>query len=363
MIPAATMVAAGVYVVARLFPLFLAAPAALTVLAVMASITMLLGALAAMAQADIKRVLAWSTVSQIGYMTGALAVGAPGAALFHLLTHAAFKALLFLAAGAVIHAVGSNLMADMGGLRKAMPLTFWSMTIGLAALVGLPPFAGFWSKDGVLAAAQHGQGPATYLVWIAAAITVALTGWYATRLWLRTFFGAARSKVPAHEPPLAMLLPVVLLAVPSALLGFAALVPGFAHRLGSESLFHLDPSALVPFALAAGGVMVAWRIWRAMPAADPARVLRRRETLANAFYLDAVQDALVTRPIQALAGLVRRADESAVDGVVESTGRGALGLGGALASVHRAALPRAATAALAGAVIFGAAAAAWLGLT
>src|SRR6185437_681434 len=153
LIHAATMVAAGVYVVARLFPLFERSPAALTVLAVVAAITMLLGGLAAMAQADIKRVLAWSTVSQLGYMTGALAVGARDAALFHLLTHAAFKALLFLAAGAVIHAVGSNLMDVMGGLRTRMPATFWSMTIGLGALVGIPPLAGFFSKESVLGAA------------------------------------------------------------------------------------------------------------------------------------------------------------------------------------------------------------------
>lgn len=163
LIHAATMVAAGVYAVTRLYPLFEAAPVALTVLGVLASITLLLGALAATAQDDIKRVLAWSTVSQIGYMTGALAVGAPGAALFHLLTHAAFKALLFLAAGAVIHAVGTTLMSRMGGLRRGMPVTFWCTVVGLGALAGLPPLAGFWSKDGVLAAAQaaalDGEGP------------------------------------------------------------------------------------------------------------------------------------------------------------------------------------------------------------
>ncbi|RQX19423.1 NADH-quinone oxidoreductase subunit L, partial [Micromonospora chalcea] len=163
LIHAATMVAAGVYAVARLFPLFERAPAALAVLGVMAAITMLLGAFAATAQDDIKRVLAWSTVSQIGYMTGALAVGAPAAALFHLLTHAAFKALLFLAAGAVIHAVGTTLMSRMGGLRTAMPVTFWCTVVGLGALAGVPPLAGFWSKDGVLAAAEaaalDGAGP------------------------------------------------------------------------------------------------------------------------------------------------------------------------------------------------------------
>src|SRR5690606_11529315 len=147
LIHAATMVAAGIYVVARLYPLFLASATAMAVLAVVAAVTMLLGALAATAQDDIKRVLAWSTVSQIAYMAGALSIGASAAALFHLLTHAAFKALLFLAAGSVIHAVGTNLMSRMGGLRRSMPVTFWSMTIGLGALIGVPPLAGFWSKE------------------------------------------------------------------------------------------------------------------------------------------------------------------------------------------------------------------------
>ncbi|MEV1147476.1 NADH-quinone oxidoreductase subunit L, partial [Micromonospora sp. NPDC049799] len=164
LIHAATMVAAGVYAVTRLWPLFEAAPAALAVLGVLASVTLLLGALAATAQDDLKRVLAWSTVSQIGYMTGALAVGSPPAALFHLLTHAAFKALLFLAAGAVIHAVGTTLTSRMGGLRHTMPVTFWCTVVGLGALAGVPPLSGFWSKDGVLAAAEdaalHGAGPA-----------------------------------------------------------------------------------------------------------------------------------------------------------------------------------------------------------
>ncbi|MFJ6953801.1 NADH-quinone oxidoreductase subunit 5 family protein, partial [Micromonospora aurantiaca (nom. illeg.)] len=219
LIHAATMVAAGVYAVARLFPLFERAPAALAVLGVMAAITMLLGAFAATAQDDIKRVLAWSTVSQIGYMTGALAVGAPAAALFHLLTHAAFKALLFLAAGAVIHAVGTTLMSRMGGLRTAMPVTFWCMVVGLGALAGVPPLSGFWSKDGVLAAAEaaalDGAGPTAawvgWLVWLAGLVGVAVTAWYATRLLLRTFLGRTRTPLlRPHDPPELLRWPVLL---------------------------------------------------------------------------------------------------------------------------------------------------------
>ena len=361
LIHAATMVAAGVYVVARLFPLFLAAPAALDTLAVMAAITMLLGALVALAQDDIKRVLAWSTVSQLAYMMGALAVGAKAAALFHLLTHAAFKALLFLAAGSVIHAVGTNLMSGMGGLRRGMPTTFVCMTVGLGALVGLPPLAGFWSKEEILHVAVGGAGWRSLLVYGAGLATVFVTACYATRLWLRTFFGQPRTAAHGHEPPAVMSWPVVLLAVPSALLGFAGLAPAFAHALGAEDAFALGPEAVVPvlwIALAFAGV---WWIWRRQPEADPVRVLGPlRPALANAFYLDAVQDALVVRPVTVVARVVRRLDESGVDGAVEATGRGTVGLGGLAARLHRAALPRAVTAVLGGAALLGLAAVAIL---
>nr|WP_239152480.1 NADH-quinone oxidoreductase subunit L [Virgisporangium aurantiacum] len=397
LIHAATMVAAGVYVVAQLFPLFEGSDTALTVLAVMAAITMLLGALAALAQTDIKRVLAWSTVSQLGYMTGALAVHAPGTALFHLFTHAAFKALLFLAAGAVIHAVGSNLIAVTGGLRGTMPATFLATTAGLAALAGLPPFSGFFSKEAVLASAAHEGGGAGWLVYGAGAVTVLLTGWYAARLWLRVFLGAPRTDAArnAHEPPGAMRWPVLLLAVPATLLGFAALSDGFVDRLGpgTEEVGHFGAALAVPLLLALAGAGLAALMWRRtdavpnapasagagpgaseappslvapvapLPAllspgdagarADPADLLPARDTLAAAFYLDAVQDALVTRPVLALARWVKRGDEAVVDGAVNGSGATAVRAGGLLALMHRASVPRAAGAALAGAVLLG----------
>jgi NADH-quinone oxidoreductase subunit L len=354
LIHAATMVAAGVYVGARLYPLFEGAPVALAVLAVMASITMLLGAAAALAQDDIKRVLAWSTVSQLGFMTGALAVGAPTAALFHLFTHAAFKALLFLAAGALIHAVGSNLFSAMGGLRGSMPATFVATTVGLGALAGLPPLAGFWSKESILAAALH---DGAWLVYGAGAVTVALTGWYAMRLWLLAFFGPVR--VHGHDPPPAMLWPVLILAVASAGLGVLALRPRwmtFAGQVVPDDLGHLDTAALLPLALALAGAGVAWAMWRRAAGADPALALPGRATLAAAFHLDAVQDTLITRPVLALARAVRAADETAVDGAVVGTGRTALTAGGLLARAHRAALPRAAAFAIAGVLLLGIAA-------
>jgi NADH-quinone oxidoreductase subunit L len=364
LIHAATMVAAGVYVVTRLYPLFLGVPATLAVLGVIAAVTMLLGALAACAQDDLKRVLAWSTVSQIGYMSGALAVGAAPVALFHLLTHAAFKALLFLGAGLVIHAVGTNSMARMGGLRRPLPVTFWCLTIGLAALAGVPPFAGFWSKDAILAAAEQaraGTGPVAgwvgWLVWISGLATALVTAWYATRLWLRTFFGAYRGTDHLHEPGGLMRWPVLLLAIPAALLGLAGLDAGFGRQLGGTGLAHVDALTVLPLLAVVVGAGLAWWLWRREAQQgrldpDPADALGRvRPVLAHAGYFDAVQDALVVRPVVALASAMRRADESIVDGAVTSTGRGTLGLGAVVVRLHRAALPRAATAVLGGALL------------
>jgi len=341
LIHAATMVAAGIYVVTRLYPVFTGA--VLAVLGVMAAITILLGALAATAQDDIKRVLAWSTVSQIGYMAGALAVGSPPAALFHLLTHAAFKALLFLAAGCVIHAVGSNLMSRMGGLRREMPVTFWSFAIGLGALAGLPPLAGFWSKEGIINAAHHGPVAAPewvgWVVWLAALGGVAITACYATRLLRGTFFGAARTH--GHEAPPLMRWPVALLAIPSALLGLAIFWPAFRSDLGLAEA-HFDAWVLLPLALLAAGAAVGWRGVPTVPA------------FARAFWLDEVQHFLVVRPAYALARAVRLGDEAGVDGAVEGTGRAATRLGRRLATAHRSGLPRAATAVLAAAVLLAA---------
>jgi NADH-quinone oxidoreductase subunit L len=380
LIHAATMVAAGVYVVARLYPVIAAAPATLAVLGVLGAVTLLLGAFAAIAQDDIKRVLAWSTVSQLGYMAGALAVGSTVAALFHLLTHAAFKALLFLAAGCVIHAVGTNLISAMGGLRRAVPVAFWGTVIGLAALAGVPPLSGFWSKEGVLAAAERateGTGPTpawvAWLVWLSGLLGVALTAAYATRLLVRTFLGESRiSGQSVRETPAAMRWPVLLLAVPSAALGFAALGDGFGARLAALAgdrqaggdlvdsdvihgdLVHFGPTTLLPLALLAFGAgWVVW-LWRRDPAADPARALGPLTPAAvHALWIDDLQRALVVRPVRALARGVRRLDETVVDGAVEATGRGSVALGNLLAAAHRARLPRAVTAVLTGAVLVG----------
>jgi len=342
LIHAATMVAAGVFVVARLFPAFAAAPDTLAVLAVIAAITMLGGALAALAQDDIKRVLAWSTVSQLAYMFGALAVVAPAAAMFHLLTHAAFKALLFLAAGAVIHVVGSNLMSEMGGLRRQTSTAFWTMTIGLAALAGVPPLAGFFSKESVLTAAEHAalgeeRVPAWtgWLVLIAALATVAVTAAYAARLWLRTFLGPPRADAEPHATPAAMRWSLVVLAVPTVGLGLIGLSGSWLPAwVGLPESGALAPSAVtvgLSLLLVAGGALTMYAVWRQAPAADPARALGPlRRVFEQGFHVDAAYDALVVRPVVAMARSVVRIDDGVVDAAVEGTGGGARRLGGVL---------------------------------
>jgi NADH-quinone oxidoreductase subunit L len=176
-------------------------------------------------------------------------------------------------------------------------------------------------------------------------------------VWLRTFFGPARRDGHPHEAGPVMLVPVVLLAVPAALLGLAGLAAGFAHRLGGTDLVRLNAATLPPLACLVAGVLLAWALWRRDPASDPALFLgRAAPVLANAFYLDAVQYAAVVRPVRRLAALVRRADESIVDGAVESAGRRAVDLGEAVSGWHRAAMPRAAATVLGGALLIGLAA-------
>jgi NADH-quinone oxidoreductase subunit L len=334
LIHAATMVAAGIYLVARLYPVFLAAPTTLAVMAVIACITMLGGALAALAQNDIKRVLAYSTVSQLAYMLAALAVGSATAATYHLLTHAAFKALLFLAAGSVIHVVGTNLMTEMGGLRKAMPVTFATMTIGLAALAGLPPFAGFFSKEAVLGAAEESarhDGPvASWAAWLVLAVglvTVAVTAAYVTRLWLMTFFGKARHAVPVHECSPAMRWPLVALAVPATLLGVigkSSWLPTWLALPGQGQVLHVEfATSAISVLLAVVGFGVILVAWRRAPAADPLRLPSLRPVLEHAFFVDDLYDRLFVRPVRLAASAVRWTDDEVVIGTVAGSGQGA----------------------------------------
>jgi NADH-quinone oxidoreductase subunit L len=271
LIHAATMVAAGVYLVARLLPVFTASTAALAVLAAMAALTMVGSGLAALAQDDIKRVLAYSTVGQLGYMFGALALGDRDAAVFHLLSHGVFKALLFLAAGVAIHATGTNslaAMSRMGGLRRRIPDAFWTMTAGLLALAAIPPFSGFFSKESVLGSAEHTavHGSTTapvaigWTVLLAGLATALLTGAYATRLWLLAFRGRG-PEAPDHGPqPAAMNAVLWVLAVPTVGLGPLAWYLGDWFG-GSRLTPSLTTSVLGTGVSVAGGVAL-YSIWR-----------------------------------------------------------------------------------------------------
>ncbi|MYR45663.1 NADH-quinone oxidoreductase subunit L [Streptomyces sp. SID5910] len=374
LIHAATMVAAGVYFIARLLPLFEASGAAMVVLAVMAAVTMVGSALAALAQDDIKRVLAYSTIGQLGYMTGALAAGDRGAAVFHLLTHGAFKALLFLAAGVIIHAAGTNSLAAMSrmrDLRTRVPDAYWTMTVALLALAAIPPFSGFFSKESVLGAAEHvvtghtehAPGAAGWTVLIAGLVTALLTAAYATRLWLLAFRGRG-AEAPDHgRQPLVMNAVLWVLAIPSLALG------GLAFRLlpdwfdGIDLTPALTTSVLGTGVALVGGIVTyaAWRHTTAFAArvplgavaahpeadagqveaeaiashtpaygnvasapdpADPGRLLLGplHRHAAVGFHLDAVYSALFVRPVQAGASLVRFLDRAVVDTYVRGAG-------------------------------------------
>lgn len=367
LIHAATMVAAGVYFTARLLPLFEASRAAMVVLAVMAAVTMAGSGLAALAQDDIKRVLAYSTIGQLGYMTGALAVGDRGAAVFHLLSHGAFKALLFLAAGVVIHAAGTNSLAAMSrmhGLRDRIPDAYWTMTVALLALAAIPPFSGFFSKESVLGAAEHvtsghtghAPGAAGWIVLVAGLFTAVLTAAYTTRLWLLAFRGRG-AEAPDHgRQPLTMTVVLWVLAVPSLAFGGLAYraLPGWFD--GRDLTPTLLTSVLGTGLALVGGLLTygAWQRTAALAArvplgavaahpeedaglveaeaiashapaygdiayapdpADPARLLLGplHRHAAAGFHLDAVYSALFVRPVQAGASLVRFLDREVVD--------------------------------------------------
>lgn len=271
LIHAATMVAAGVYFVARLLPVFAASSAALVVLAVMAAVTMAGSALAALAQDDIKRVLAYSTIGQLGYMTGALAVGDRGAAVFHLLSHGAFKALLFLAAGVVIHAAGTNSLAAMSrmrNLRARVPDAYWTMTVALLALAAIPPFSGFFSKEAVLGAAEHAAtghaasvpGAAGWIVLAAGLVSALLTAAYAARLWLLAFHGTG-TEAPDHgRQPVTMTAVLWVLAVPS--LAFGLSVGALPDWFDGHELAPKLTTSVLGTGLALVGALVTYGAWR-----------------------------------------------------------------------------------------------------
>jgi NADH-quinone oxidoreductase subunit L len=225
LIHAATMVTAGVYMVARMHPLYSRAPLAMFVVAAVGAATAFYAATIGVLQTDIKKVLAYSTVSQLGYMFLACGVGAYAAGIFHLMTHAFFKGLLFLTAGSVIHAMsGEQDMRKMGGLRKKIPITYWTMLMATLAIAGIPGFAGFFSKDEILEAARGGP-QANFWLWLLGVTGAGITSFYMFRLIFLTFFGKPRydeKKVHVHESPWSMTVPLIILAICSVAGGWFA---------------------------------------------------------------------------------------------------------------------------------------------
>ena len=305
LIHAATMVAAGVYLVGRMFEVFAHAdPVVLTIVSVIAAITALGAALLAFVQDDIKRVLAYSTLSQLAYMVAGLSLGPEGVtiAFFHLFTHAFFKALLFLGAGSVIHAVHSNNMSEMGGLKDPMPVTFWTFLIGSAALSGVFPLAGFWSKDELLNGAwQHNQWLFVVLLLVAV-----MTAFYMTRCVLLTFFGTYRGHGHPHESPPVMTGPLVGLAGGSVVVGFLGApqlgaVFGdwvyFEHKHEAEFVLWM---ALLGTVAAAAGIWLGWSLYRERRDRDPleAAAPTAWRILLNRYYVDTAYMRFIVLPIR-----------------------------------------------------------------
>ena len=313
---AATMVTAGIYLIARLFPLYFVEGFAVDVrpiIMIVGALTLFLTGLIALVQTDLKKVLAYSTLSQLGYMIAAMGAGAYTAALFHLFTHAFFKALLFLAAGSVIHSVHSNEMTDMGGLRKYMPTTFKTFVIGSIALAGIFPLAGFWSKDEILVSLGEASGAAANFALYLAIGGAFITAFYLTRAIYLTFYGEYKGAGHPHESPRMMTTPLVVLA------GFAIVV-GLINIPGSTSVFTRLTAARftlmgdihateINFSMAAlglaaglGGILLGYRLWSkdadTQEARDTFRIPVLYPLLEHKYYIDDLYMDGIIRPIR-----------------------------------------------------------------
>ena len=330
LIHAATMVAAGVFLIARTWPIFEAAPAARTLLLAVGVISALGAALVAVTQHDIKKVLAYSTISQLGLMFAALGVGAWEIAFFHLIAHAAFKALLFLAAGSVIHGSGTQDLRDMGGLRTRMPVTFVVWLVGAAALAGIPPLAGFFSKDAILDAVWTANPGASFFLF---AMTL-LTGVYAARSTKLAFFGTQRSEGEAHESALSMLVALVALAVPAAALGMAG--AWIVALLGGHPEGLTVGVSAVAVALAVLGGWIGWRMGAGENEAVRAPGRSRAWTFVEGgFGFDGFVGRAVVMPTVAMCRtLWAVVDRFVIDGAVEGSAVAAGWLGGALSRLQ-----------------------------
>jgi len=309
LIHAATMVTAGVYMMARTHVLFDHSPFALSTVAIVGAATALFAATIGLVQTDIKRVLAYSTISQLGYMFLGCGVAAYSAAVFHLMTHAFFKALLFLAAGSVIHGMGGEQdMRKMGGLRKKMPITFWTMTVGVLAIAGAPGLSGFFSKDAILYSAFQ-QGGLGKVLWFVGLVTAALTAFYMFRLWYLTFLGETRRHdAHPHESPWSMLGPLVLLAGLSICGGWVSFGGRFYEFLAPATGARLESAdaslEYILMGVAVGVALLGWYIAHlfykqkpAQPAELAAGLPSGYKLLSNKYYVDEIYGAAIVKPL------------------------------------------------------------------
>ncbi|MDB5053333.1 MAG: subunit of NADH:ubiquinone oxidoreductase [Bacilli bacterium] len=333
LIHAATMVAAGVYLVARTFDIFLASPDALTVVAIVGGFTAIFAATIGTAQNDIKRILAYSTVSQLGYMMMALGIGtwmSYSASIFHLLTHAFFKALLFLGAGSVIHAVHTQDIHEMGGLAKKMKITTITFAIGSLALCGIFPFSGFWSKDAILSEAyDHNR----ILFWVGL-IAAFFTAFYMSRLFFLVFTGKSRSHADAHESPASMTFPLIVLSVLAVVAGFV-FIPQLNPWLGRWlTTAQIEDKAnwtvmILSTIAGLGGIFVGWAVFS--KGWIPRDLITARapwiySVLNRKYYIDELYRVAIIAPLRGIGILLNLFDDYVVDGVVRLAASFALAL-------------------------------------
>lgn len=328
LIHAATMVTAGVYMVARSAVLFNHAPIAMNVVALVGLATAVFAAIIGLAQNDIKKVFAYSTVSQLGYMFLGLGVGAYSAGIFHVMTHAFFKAVLFLGAGSVIHALdGEQDMRHMGGLRKYLPITFATLMCAGLAIAGFPYTSGFFSKDDILIAAY---AHAPWMYWVGT-LTAGLTAFYVFRALFLTFFGEYRGKAHPHESPISMTFPLIALAALSLGGGFLS-VPNWLEPMFHGEAPHNEMLAWVSAGFGLVGIALAYVFYVASPsmATSAARAFGPLHSfVANKFFVDEIYDFAITKPLLIISRTVlwRGIDRTLIDGIVDGVATRSRGIG------------------------------------
>ena len=333
LIHAATMVTAGVYMVARSAAIYTHAPAALEAVAIIGLLTAFFAATVGLLQNDIKKVFAYSTISQLGYMFLGVGCGAFSTGIYHLVTHAFFKALLFLGAGSVIHALGGEQdLRNMGGLRKKIPWTFWTLLCASVAISGVPPFSGFYSKDAILLAADR---HAPWMYWVGV-ITAGITAFYVFRAIFLAFFGTYRGQAHPHESPGTMIGPLVVLAALSLAGGYLFKVPEYL-----SPLFPLAPEGndlgpmIVSVAVALAGIALSWLFYVARPGLPDSLAASFNglyKLVYNKYFVDEIYAAVVVNPVVSGSREVlwKGVDVAVIDGAVNGAGTVSQGAGGLL---------------------------------